>query len=90
MDFIELPSQIHENWVTDTESLKRFAYHYQTGEFLPQKTIDTLSNLNTFMSGQWTLRQNEFALVDMYLHVMNAPQTIEELDRTILNMVNAF
>lgn len=89
-DYVELPSQLHENWVSDPESLKRFARHYQTGEVLPQKTIDTLSNLNTFMSGQWTLRQNEFALVDMYLHVMNAPQTIEELDRNILNMVNAF
>lgn len=89
-DFVELPSQIHENWVTDPESLRRLARHHETGASLPEETTSTLATLKTFMAGLWTLRQNEFTLVDMYLHSLPTPQSVEELDTLALNLVNKF
>lgn len=88
-DFTELPSQIHENWVNDRESLEKLARHYETGEKLPQEMCDTLDNLKTFMSWLSVLTQNSYALLDMTIYSRNSPpNTIEELDQIILDLVN--
>lgn len=80
-DFIELPSQIFENWVNETESMKQFAFHVDTGEPMPDTMLETLSLLRTFMQGIAVLRQNEFTFLDFMLHMNPVPKDIEELDR---------
>ena len=64
-DFVELPSQIMENWVFEEEGLKMFAEHYQTKEPIPQEWIKKIKDSNKFMAGYWSLRQVNFALLDM-------------------------
>lgn len=87
-DFVELPSQINENWVNDRESLSKLAKHYQTGESIPTETLDTLDTLKTFMSGVSVLGQNTYALLDMNLYSSKVPSSIEELDTMILDFIN--
>ncbi len=87
-DFVELPSQIHENWAKERESLEKFAKHYKTGENIPKEMLDKLDNLKTFMSWNFVLRQNEFAILDMYLYSSKVPDTVEELDKKVLDKVN--
>ena len=50
--------------------------------------MDNLDELKTFMKGNWVLRQNELALVDIYLFTHDLPETIEEMDQKILEVVN--
>ena len=64
-DFVELPSQIMENWVFEKESLNLFAEHYQTKEPLPAEWIEKIKASNRFLAGYWSLRQVTFALLDM-------------------------
>jgi len=87
-DFVELPSQIHENWAKDRESLVKFGKHYETWDIIPDTMLDKIDNLKTFMSWNFVLRQNEFALLDMYLYSSKVPETVEELDRKVLDKVN--
>jgi len=87
-DFVELPSQIHENWAKERESLVKFAKHYDTNEVMPEKMLDKLDKLKTFMSWNFVLRQNEFAILDMYLYSSEIPNNVEELDKKVLDKVN--
>lgn len=87
-DFVELPSQLHENWVISRESLEKLAYHFETGETIPKSILDTLDTLKTFMSWMFTLRQNEFALLDMKLYSESTPETVDELDKKALEIAN--
>lgn len=87
-DFVELPSQLHENWVNDKESLEKLALHFETGEKIPKDMLDTLDKLKTYWSGLWTLRQNEFALLDMILYSRKPPKTVKELDELCLKIAN--
>lgn len=64
-DFVELPSQIMENWVFEEEGLKLFAEHYQTKEPLPHEWVQKIKDSNRFLAGYWSLRQVNFALLDM-------------------------
>jgi peptidyl-dipeptidase Dcp len=72
-DFVELPSQIMENWAREPEVLATMGRHYHTGEPLPQNLIDALLQSNRFMQGLATLRQLGFGLLDLAWH--NNPQT---------------
>lgn len=65
LDFVELPSQILENWAEEEESLKLFAFHYKTGELIPQELVDRLKNSQRFLVGYLTVRQLTFAFLDM-------------------------
>lgn len=87
-DFVELPSQLHENWVWERESLEKLGRHFETGTSIPKEMLDTLDDLKTYMSGLFTLRQNEFALLDMKLYSEKAPETVEELDEKALKIAN--
>ena len=64
-DFVELPSQIMENWVTQKETLELFAKHYKTGEIIPKDLIDKIKKSQNFMSGTNCLRQLTFGYLDM-------------------------
>lgn len=67
-DFVELPSQIMENWCYEKGALELFARHYQTEEPIPMELIKKLKDSATFQQGMATLRQLSFALLDMAWH----------------------
>ena len=64
-DFVELPSQFMENYSVEKEFLRTFAYHYQTGEPLPDELIDRIAKSRNFMVATACLRQVSFGLLDM-------------------------
>jgi len=72
-DFVELPSQIMENWATETEWLKTFAFHYESGEPMPEELIQKLINARNFQSGYFSERQLTFGFLDMAWHSLKNP-----------------
>ncbi|MCM4157490.1 M3 family metallopeptidase [Gramella sp. AN32] len=67
-DFVELPSQVLENWCYEKESLQLFAKHYETGEPIPQKYIEKIKESSNFLEGMATLRQLSFGKLDFSWH----------------------
>ena len=67
-DFVELPSQVLENWCYEKEALELFATHYQTGEVIPMELVNKIKESATFHEGMQTLRQLSFGLLDMSWH----------------------
>jgi peptidyl-dipeptidase Dcp len=67
-DFVELPSQILENWCYEKECLDLFARHYKTGETIPEALIQRIKDSANFMEGYQTMRQLGFAKLDMAWH----------------------
>lgn len=67
-DFVELPSQVMENWCYEPEALALFAHHYETGEVIPQTYVDKIKESASFMEGMATVRQLSFGLLDMAYH----------------------
>ncbi len=67
-DFVELPSQIMENWCYEPEALALFAKHYLTGEVIPQHFVEKIKESASFLEGMATLRQLSFGLLDMAYH----------------------
>ena len=77
-DFVELPSQILENWCYEEEALKLFAKHYITGEVLPMEFITKIKESSTFLEGMATVRQISFGLLDMAWHGQN-PEPVKNI-----------
>ncbi|MCO4753855.1 MAG: M3 family metallopeptidase [Bacteriovoracaceae bacterium] len=77
-DFVELPSQIMENWVMEKECLDIFAKHYETGEKIPQEYVDKIRESQTFLEGMGTLRQLSFAFLDMAFHTAD-PSDVKDV-----------
>lgn len=77
-DFVELPSQILENWCYEKETLEIFAKHYQTGESIPMEYIQKIKESASFQEGMATLRQISFGLLDMAWH-SNDPSEINDV-----------
>ena len=67
-DFVELPSQVMENWCYEKEALELFATHYETGEVIPMELVQKIKESATFQEGMQTLRQLSFGLLDMSWH----------------------
>jgi oligopeptidase A len=67
-DFVELPSQILENWCYEKEALELFATHYDTGTLIPMDIVEKIKESSTFQEGMATLRQLSFAILDMSWH----------------------
>lgn len=74
-DFVELPSQLMENWALEKEWLDTWAVHYQTGEKIPQEYIDKIRRAANFQSGYQSDRQLSFGMVDMAWHSIPQPFT---------------
>lgn len=77
-DFVELPSQILENWCYERETLELFAIHYETGEMIPMEMIKKIKASATFHEGIKTLQQISFGLLDMAWHNKN-PSSIKDV-----------
>lgn len=72
-DFVELPSQFNENYLTEREFLDSFARHYQTGEAIPQELVDALIRSSRYGAAYSCLRQLAFGYLDMAWHTAKAP-----------------
>ncbi|MCH2034623.1 MAG: M3 family metallopeptidase [Tenacibaculum sp.] len=77
-DFVELPSQVLENWCYEKEALELFAKHYETGETIPMEFIQKIKESATFHEGMQTLRQLSFGLLDMSWH-SGTPENINSV-----------
>jgi len=80
LDFVELPSQILENWAEEEESLKLFAHHYQTGELIPMELVERLKDSQKFLVGYAAMRQVNFALLDMAWYTHPPPKGVTVAD----------
>ncbi|WP_235208132.1 M3 family metallopeptidase [Saccharicrinis fermentans] len=72
-DFVELPSQLLENWGTEKEWLKLVGKHYKTGEVIPDELVDKILASSNFQSGYLSVRQLSFGMNDMAWHSINTP-----------------
>ena len=72
-DFVELPSQIMENWGYEKEFLNTFARHYKTGEPIPDEMIGKIKASMNYMSAYYHMRQIQFGVLDMSWHTQTAP-----------------
>ena len=86
-DFVELPSQIMENWTLEKEGLNLFAKHYQTGASIPEEYIQKLQKSENFLKAYGSIRQYNFAYMDMIWHTR--PKTdfkdIHDYEKEILS-----
>lgn len=72
-DFVELPSQIFENWLYEPLWLQNVAVHYKTGEAIPEELINKLIVSRNFQAGYQSVRQLSFAMLDMAWHSIEKP-----------------
>lgn len=79
-DFVELPSQIFENWCYEKECLDLFAKHYKTGEKIPEELIEKIKKAANFQQGYMTMRQISFGLLDMAYHSQD-PTSITDIEQ---------
>ncbi len=79
-DFVELPSQFMENFAVEKEFLHTFAFHYQTGEPLPDELIDKVVDSRRFNAGIACLRQLSFCLLDMAYYTLTEPLTTDIME----------
>ena len=76
-DFVELPSQIMENWATEKEYLASFAKHYETGEVIPDELVKKIIDSKNFNSGYQCVRQLHFGILDMAWHtIASVPEDV--------------
>ncbi len=78
-DFVELPSQVLENWTFEKECLDLFAKHYETGEVIPKEFIEKIKKSANFQEGMASLRQVSLGLLDMGWHAKN-PSSISDIE----------
>ena len=91
-DFVELPSQFHENFLTQRAFLDSFARHYLTGQPIPQELVDPLIAASQYGAGYACMRQLSFGLLDMAWHTLREPYQgdIVALERAAMRHVQAF
>lgn len=82
-DFVELPSQMMENWTWEREALDLFARHHETGEPLPEDLFDRLVRARRYMGGWAQMRQVSFGSVDLALHEEYAPRGTLDADEVM-------
>ena len=78
-DFVELPSQLMENWCYEEETLRLFATHYQTGEPLPIEWVKKVKAVEDFMKGILNVRQLNFGFLDMEWHTYPHLERLEDV-----------
>ncbi|MFY8097554.1 MAG: M3 family metallopeptidase [Flavobacterium sp.] len=86
-DFVELPSQIMENWAAEPEVLKLYAKHFKTGETIPDELISKMQKVGTFDQGFATTEYLAASLLDMAYHTQtsNITSTSEDFEKNTLN-----
>jgi peptidyl-dipeptidase Dcp len=92
-DFVELPSQILENWCYEKEALELFAKHYQSDELIPLTLVKKIKEASNFMEGLATMRQLSFGLLDMKWHSTNPnelPKSIEEVEASVFELTDLY
>ena len=72
-DFVELPSQIMENWATEKEFLDLWAVHYETGEPMPAEIVDRIVAAQNYLAAYANVRQLSFGMTDMAWHTLTEP-----------------
>ncbi|SFB25393.1 peptidyl-dipeptidase Dcp [Rhizobium sp. NFR07] len=88
-DFVELPSQLYEHWLTVPEILEKYAVHYETGAPMPKDLLDKVLAARTFNAGFATVEYTSSALVDMAFHtkaVVDDPMAVQDEVLAELNM----
>lgn len=76
-DFVELPSQLYEHWLSEPEVLSKFAVHYKTGEAMPKALLDKVLAAANFNQGFATVEYTACALLDLDLHLLNDPSSFD-------------
>lgn len=91
-DFVELPSQVMENWAYEKEWLDRWAAHYETGEKIPAEYISKIHEAANFQSGYQSDRQISFGLVDMAWHTVTGEinETVSEFEQRAMSPTETF
>lgn len=91
-DFVELPSQILENWCYEKETLALFAKHFETDEVIPMEFIEKIKASATFQEGMQTLRQLSFGMLDMawHSHNPNAITNVKLFEEEAFSNTNLF
>ncbi|MFI3266662.1 MAG: M3 family metallopeptidase [Rikenellaceae bacterium] len=93
-DFVELPSQIMENWATEREFLDMFAVHYETGEKIPQELVDRIVAAQNYHAAYNNIRQVAYGLNDMGWHSITEPikegSNIAELEHKYMEGTQVF
>ncbi|MDX1719418.1 MAG: M3 family metallopeptidase, partial [Salegentibacter mishustinae] len=79
-DFVELPSQLLENWCYEKEALQLFAKHYETGEVIPMELVQKIKESANFQEGMATVRQLSFGMLDLSWHGVD-PSAITEVKK---------
>ncbi|HAW08167.1 MAG TPA: peptidase M3 [Bacteroidetes bacterium] len=91
-DFVEMPSQIMENWVVEPEMLALFAKHYKTGKVIPQSLVDKIQKSNKYGQGFGTVEYLAASYLDMDYHILTEPlkenpMTFENEEMTKLGLI---
>ncbi|WP_304036862.1 M3 family metallopeptidase [Mesonia mobilis] len=87
-DFVELPSQVLENWCYEPEALELFARHYETDEVIPMEMIEKIKKSANFHEGMQTVRQLSFGMLDMAWHAVD-PSAINSVKENELKAFEA-
>ena len=90
-DFVELPSQINENWASDMQFLQSFARHYQSGETIPESLIKKVKEMENFQAGYLSCRQLAFGFLDMCWHdETDVNSDLEALEQEAMKVADFF
>lgn len=78
-DFVELPSQVMENWVNEQEALALYARHYENGKVIPQELVERIKASSNFQAGWMSMRQLTFGMLDLAWHAQD-PSEVDDVE----------